>query len=196
MLQGDGSMKQIGVLGLQGGMQEHHELLGQLSGVKSIEVKYTKQLEEIDGLIIPGGESTTLGRLLRTFDMLEPLKKKILEGLPVWGTCAGMILLAKEIEEEATTHLGVMDIVVRRNAYGRQLGSFEITKEIDAIGKAVPLVFIRAPLVSKVGTQVKILAEVKGEIVACKEGNILATSFHPELTSNNSFHKYFIQDFC
>ncbi len=196
MHQGDGRMKYIGVLGLQGGVEEHHHLLAQLPEVKSIDVKYISQLEEIDGLIIPGGESTTLGRLLRVFNMLEPLKQKVLAGLPVWGTCAGMILLAKEIEEETTKHLEVMDITVRRNAYGRQLGSFETMQQVNAVEKAIPLVFIRAPLVSKIGEQVEILEEVRGEIVACKEKNMLATSFHPELTTDTSFHHYFVKDLC
>ena len=181
MHQGDGRMKYIGVLGLQGGVEEHHHLLAQLPEVKSIDVKYISQLEEIDGLIIPGGESTTLGRLLRVFNMLEPLKQKV---------------LAKEIEEETTKHLEVMDITVRRNAYGRQLGSFETMQQVNAVEKAIPLVFIRAPLVSKIGEQVEILAEVRGEIVACKEKNMLATSFHPELTTDTSFHHYFVKDLC
>ena len=167
MHQGDGRMKYIGVLGLQGGVEEHHHLLAQLPEVKSIDVKYISQLEEIDGLIIPGGESTTLGRLLRVFNMLEPTK-----------------------------HLEVMDITVRRNAYGRQLGSFETMQQVNAVEKAIPLVFIRAPLVSKVGEQVEILEEVRGEIVACKEKNMLATSFHPELTTDTSFHHYFVKDLC
>lgn len=193
MRQGDGKMKRIGVLALQGGIEEHHHLLGQIQGITSLDVKYKEQLKEIDGLIIPGGESTTLGRLLRTFDLLEPLREKIKEGLPVWGTCAGMILLAREIENESTKHLEMMDITVRRNAYGRQMGSFEVISEVEVVGKAVPMVFIRAPLVTKVGANVQILAKVEGEIVACKEGNKLVTSFHPELTKDISFHQYFVR---
>lgn len=189
-------MKYIGVIGLQGGVEEHHHLLARLPEVKSVDVKYTSQLKEVDGLIIPGGESTTLGRLLQSFHILRPLKENIIQGLPVWGTCAGMILLAKEIEEDSHQYLEVMDITVRRNAYGRQLGSFETHQYINVIGKTIPLVFIRAPLVSKVGEQVEVLAEVKGEIVACRERNMLATSFHPELTTDVSFHDYFIRNFC
>ena len=192
MHQGDGRMKYIGVLGLQGGVEEHHHLLAQLPEVKSIDVKYISQLEEIDGLIIPGGESTTLGRLLRVFNMLEPLKQKVLAGLPVWGTCAGMILLAKEIEEETTKHLEVMDITVRRNAYGRQLGSFETKAPVKGVGEDIDMVFIRAPYIESVGENVEILSTVDGNIVAAQEDNMLVTSFHPELTEDLRLHKYFI----
>ena len=120
----DGKMIKVGVLAIQGAVAEHLELLNQIPDVCAQEVKYLDELNEIDGLIIPGGESTAIGRLLRDFNLLQPLKERILNGMPVWGTCAGMILLAKSLENDPTVHLGVMDITVERNAYGRQLGSF------------------------------------------------------------------------
>ncbi len=189
-------MKRVGVLALQGGVEEHLHMLKEIQDIEPVSVKYVEDLEKLDGLIIPGGESTTLGKLLNRFGMLESLRNKINEGLPVWGTCAGMILLAKQIEEDIAKHLAVMDITVKRNAYGRQLGSFEIKaiiKEVSA--NPIPLVFIRAPYVSSVGKKVQILLKIEGKIVACRQDNILATSFHPELTSNRLFHEYFVREF-
>jgi len=187
-------MKRVGVLALQGGVEEHLEKLSQIENVIPVSVKYLQQFDEIDGLIIPGGESTALGLLLREFKLLEPLRKKILSGLPVWGTCAGMILLAKEIIDEVTRHLEVMDIRVRRNAYGTQLESFSTMAVMDKVtNKPIPLVFIRAPYVESVGPNVEVIYKIDEKIVACREKNMLATSFHPELTKDLSFHKYFIR---
>ena len=189
----DGKMIKVGVLAIQGAVAEHLELLNQIPDVCAQEVKYLDELNEIDGLIIPGGESTAIGRLLRDFNLLQPLKERILNGMPVWGTCAGMILLAKSLENDPTVHLGVMDITVERNAYGRQLGSFTTEVEIEKISSnKIPLVFIRAPYVTQVKSDVDILLEVYDHIVACQQKQMLATSFHPELTKDTSFHRYFI----
>lgn len=189
----DGKMIKVGVLAIQGAVAEHLELLNQIPDVCAQEVKYLDELNEVDGLIIPGGESTAIGRLLRDFNLLQPLKERILNGMPVWGTCAGMILLAKSLENDPTVHLGVMDITVERNAYGRQLGSFTTEVEIEKISSnKIPLVFIRAPYVTQVKSDVDILLEVNNHIVACQQKQMLATSFHPELTKDTSFHRYFI----
>ena len=189
----DGKMIKVGVLAIQGAVAEHLELLNQIPDVCAQEVKYLDELNEIDGLIIPGGESTAIGRLLRDFNLLQPLKERILNGMPVWGPCAGMILLAKSLENDPTVHLGVMDITVERTAYGRQLGSFTTEVEIEKISSnKIPLVFIRAPYVTQVKSDVDILLEVNDHIVACQQKQMLATSFHPELTKDTSFHRYFI----
>ena len=189
----DGKMIKVGVLAIQGAVAEHLELLNQIPDVCAQEVKYLDELNEIDGLIIPGGESTAIGRLLRDFNLLQPLKERILNGMPVWGTCAGMILLAKSLENDPTVHLGVMDITVERNAYGRQLGSFTTEVEIEKVSSnKIPLIFIRAPYVTQVKSDVDILLEVNDHIVACQQKQMLATSFHPELTKDTSFHRYFI----
>ena len=187
-------MKKIGVLAIQGAVREHVEMLDQIADVQGVWVKYEKELDEIDGLIIPGGESTAIGRLLRDFGLLEPLRAKILAGLPVWGTCAGMILLAKKLINDEMVHLGVMDIEVSRNGYGRQLGSFETTVHLPEVAdEAILLSFIRAPYVNAVGSGVDVLLEVEGRIVACRQGHMLATAFHPEITNDLAFHKYFVK---
>lgn len=182
----------IGVLSLQGGVIEHIKHI-QALGHTALEVKKLEDMQNIDGLILPGGESTSIGKILRERNMLIPLRESILSGLPVWGTCAGMILLAKEIENDKTTHLSVMDIKVRRNAYGSQIDSFETSDIIEELSNTpIPLIFIRAPYIVSVGNDVKILHKVNGNIVAARQNNILATSFHPELTDNLEFHRYFI----
>ena len=183
----------IGVLALQGGFQEHIHHINEL-GYDGVLVKTVEDLKNIKALIIPGGESTTMGKLLKVTSLLSPLKEMIKNGLPVWGTCAGMILLAKNIDGETVTHLGVMDISVRRNAYGTQLDSFSTQIKLDEVdSNPLDLVFIRAPYVSEVNNSVVVLAKVNNNIVAVRENNMLATSFHPELTSNTSFHKYFLK---
>ena len=180
----------IGVLALQGGFQEHIHHINEL-GYDGVLVKTVEDLKNIKALIIPGGESTTMGKLLKVTGLLSPLKEMIKNGLPVWGTCAGMILLAKNIDGETVTHLGVMDISVIRNAYGTQLDSFSTQIKLDEVdSNPLDLVFIRAPYVSEVNNSVVVLAKVNNNIVAVRENNMLATSFHPELTSNTSFHKY------
>ena len=170
-----------------------HERQIKAIGHEPVIVKYPEQLEEIDGIILPGGESTTMGKILNRTGLMEPLRGKIQSGLPVWGTCAGMILLAKELVNDSVTHLGVMDIAVRRNAYGSQIDSFATKKVIPAVdSKEIELVFIRAPYITSVKDGVKILCELDGHIVAAEEKNMLVTSFHPELTDNTAFLKYFV----
>ncbi|MDT8718896.1 pyridoxal 5'-phosphate synthase glutaminase subunit PdxT [Clostridium sp. 19966] len=182
----------IGVLAFQGGVIEHLKHLKAL-GVEPIEVKKAADLEGLQGIILPGGESTTIGKLLRDTHLFEPLHKKINSGLAVWGTCAGMILLAKNIQNDTRTHLAVMDIEVRRNAFGSQIDSFRVQESVEGISSdTIPLVFIRAPYIVKVGRDVQILHEFNGNIVAAREKNMLVTSFHPELTDNLEFHRYFI----
>ena len=187
----------IGVLALQGAFAEHRKMLEKL-GIESFEIRKKSDLSNavnnnnIDGLIIPGGESTVIGKLLYDLDLFDDIKKLILEGLPVFGTCAGLILLAKEIENDSRTYLGAMDIKVRRNAYGRQLGSFFTESEFKGVG-VIPMTFIRAPYISSVGKNVEILSEVDGNVVAAKENNILVTSYHPELNDDLKVHKFFAE---
>ena len=186
-------MKKIGVLAIQGSVAEHLEQLQRIKDVQTYEIKYVEDLEGMEGLIIPGGESTAIGRLLQDFHLLEPLKEQIRAGLPVWGTCAGMITLAKKLVGEPTVHLGTMDIEVTRNGYGRQLGSFVTKAKVKEVSDLeIPLVFIRAPYVSRVGNGVNVLLKIENRIVACRQHNMLVTSFHPELTDDLSFHQYFV----
>lgn len=182
----------IGVLSLQGGVIEHINHIKALNH-NAIEVKKVEDLNDINGLIIPGGESTTIGKLLVNLNLLQPIKEKIASGMPVWGTCAGLILLAKNIENSSDKHLDLMNIKVRRNAYGTQINSFETYETIKEVShEPIPLVFIRAPFVTEVNNSVEILCKVDEHIVAVKEKNMLATSFHPELTDNLEFHNYFL----
>lgn len=183
----------IGVLSFQGSVEEHLHILNSFDNVKAIPVKTLSALNEVDGLILPGGESTTISKLLDIFGLTKPLVNRINNGMAVWGTCAGLILLAKKIKGEAS-HLNVMDISVERNAYGTQIDSFVANSEISEISdKKLPLVFIRAPWIESAKENVQILSKVNGHIVAAKQKNMLATSFHPELTENKEFHKYFIK---
>ena len=185
----------IGILALQGAFAEHERVLERL-GVENVELRnledFQKYQKELSGLILPGGESTTMGKLLRDQDMLIPIREAILSGLPVFGTCAGLILLAKEITSQDESHLGTMDMVVERNAYGRQLGSFYTEAECKGVGQ-IPMTFIRGPIISSVGEDVEILATVDNQIVAAQEKNMLVTSFHPELTDDVRLHQYFIE---
>lgn len=182
----------IGVLAMQGAFREHIAMLRKFPDVTAFTVRRAEELSQCDGLIIPGGESTTIGKLLRDFHLMEPLREKIEEGLPVWGTCAGLILLAKTIDGQDDTYLRTMDIQVKRNAYGRQIDSFSETADIPFLGGAHPLVFIRAPYIQAVGPGVTVLLSLHGHIVAAEEKNMLATSFHPELRDDPAFHQYFI----
>lgn len=182
---------EIGVLGFQGAIVEHCRHIEEL-GERAVVVRYPEQLEELDGLILPGGESTTIGKLLHLTGMTEPLREKIQKGLPVWGTCAGMILLAKKIVGDSVTHLALMDMEVKRNAYGRQIDSFDVQLEIPEVDRRpLPLVFIRAPYITETGRNVRVLGRLEGHVIAAREGNMLATSFHPELTDSLAFHRYF-----
>lgn len=181
----------IGILGFQGAVIEHRRHIEKL-GHQAVIVRYPEQLEELKGIILPGGESTTIGKLLNRTGMMQPLRQKIQQGLPVWGTCAGMILLAKELVNDEARHLALMDIAVKRNAYGTQIDSFDLSIPIPGIStEPVPLVFIRAPYITEVGDNVNVLCRVEGHIVAAREKNMLVTSFHPELTDSSAFHRYF-----
>ena len=184
----------IGILALQGAFAEHAKVLDKL-GVDNVEIRnlddFQQHQSDLSGLILPGGESTTMGKLLRDQDMLIPIREAILSGLPVFGTCAGLILLAKEIASQEESHLGTMDMVVERNAFGRQLGSFYTEAECKGVG-SIPMTFIRGPIISSVGEDVEILATVDNQIVAAQEKNMLVTSFHPELTADVCLHQYFI----
>jgi pyridoxal 5'-phosphate synthase pdxT subunit len=189
-------MVRIGVLALQGDVAEHRAMLTEV-GADVVAVKRAEQLGEIDGLIIPGGESTTIGRLLRRFDMLQPLRHQVEHGLPVYGTCAGMILLADEVVDGAADQptVGGIDVTVQRNAFGRQRESFETDLAIPAVG-AAPLhaVFIRAPLITRVGERVQVLASLPdGRAVAARQGSVVVSSFHPELTDDSRVHRYFVR---
>ena len=180
----------IGILALQGAFAEHSAILQKL-GADSFEIRQKRDLAQpMDGLIIPGGESTVMGKLLKELDCYDEVRSRIENGLPVFGTCAGLILLAKEAEG-GKVQLGTMDIVARRNAYGRQLGSFSTTAEMKGVGE-VPMVFIRAPYITSVSGSTEVLAEVDGKIVAAREGSQLVTAFHPELTEDTRVHGYFL----
>lgn len=183
----------IGVLSLQGDFLEHIQILKRL-GVEAKEVRLPKDLEDLDGIILPGGESTTMARLLDVFNLREPLKRKIENGFSVWGTCAGMILLAKNIVQDRPVPLGLMDITVSRNAFGRQIESFQVPLRIKPLGsKPMLATFIRAPIISEIGDEVEVLARIEdGRIVAARQKNILVTSFHPELTTDTRLHEYFL----
>ena len=184
-------MTKVGVLALQGDFREHAAALREL-GAEPVEVRKPEHLDDLGGLIIPGGESTTIGKLAYTSGLREPLGEFV-RTYPTWGTCAGAIFLAKNIEGQAP-HLGVMDISVKRNAFGRQIDSF--TQPLDILGvEGGPYVavFIRAPIITQVGPQVQVLSRLdNGTIVAARQGNLLATSFHPELTPDHRMHKYFV----
>ena len=184
----------IGVLALQGDFAEHIVALNDL-GAEAIEVRTLDQLRVVDGLILPGGESTTIARLLIAFELLEPLRGLIADGLPVWGTCAGAILLAKQVPNLDRPPLAVMDITVERNAFGRQVDSFEADLSIAGIeGAPLRAIFIRAPVIRRTGRGVDVLASLEdGTVVAAREGRLLATSFHPELTDDRRVHGLFLE---
>jgi 5'-phosphate synthase pdxT subunit len=180
----------IGVLALQGDFAEHLTLLRAI-GVAAVEIRLPSQLAEIDALIIPGGESTTITRLLDIYELREPIRRLGLEGLPIWGTCAGAIVLAKHATHLDRPNLALMDIDVRRNAFGRQVDSFEEDLTVAGLGgEPFHAVFIRAPVIARTGPGVEMLAALPdGTIVAAREGALLATSFHPELTGDPRFHR-------
>jgi 5'-phosphate synthase pdxT subunit len=184
-------MDRVGVLALQGDVREHAAVLARL-GVEPVEVRTPEQLRSVDGLIIPGGESTTIGKLADRFGLTESLRRRIEEGMPTYGTCAGMIFLAAGVTQGSQPQLGVLDAVVERNAFGRQNESFEADLEVVGWQHPFHAVFIRAPWVAKVGSGVEVLAEVEGHPVMVRQGNILATSFHPELTDDDRVHRLFL----
>ncbi|HZG56515.1 pyridoxal 5'-phosphate synthase glutaminase subunit PdxT [Paenibacillus sp.] len=182
----------VGVLALQGAVAEHIRSI-ESCGAKGTIVKRTEQLDELDGLIIPGGESTTIGKLMRTYGFIEAVKAFSEQGKPIFGTCAGLIVLAERIVGEPAAHLGLLDVTVARNAFGRQRESFEIDLEMKDWNRPVRAVFIRAPLIESAGPDVDVLASYKDGIVAVRQGHLLGASFHPELTDDNSMHAYFIE---
>ena len=185
-------MMKIGVLALQGAFREHIEALQKL-GAETVEVRLPEQLEGLDGLIIPGGESTAIGKLAVKYGLLEAIRRYAQAGKPVYGTCAGMILLSRDVGRDQPL-LGVMDVTVERNAFGRQLDSFETNLDIPALGdETFPAVFIRAPKIESVGDGVKVLAKLPdGTPVAAQQDKMLVTAFHPELTDDLRFHRYFL----
>jgi 5'-phosphate synthase pdxT subunit len=195
-------MTKIGVLALQGAFIEHVKILRSL-GVEAVEVRLPQELDDLQGLIIPGGESTTIGKLAATYGLMRPLKQMADQGKPIWGTCAGLIFLAKDVEGVEQPLVGVMDLTVQRNAFGRQVDSFEADILVPALEvvseqteKDLPFhaVFIRAPLIAAVGEGVEVLSQVdEGSIVAARQNNLLATAFHPELTDDTRFHRYFVK---
>lgn len=193
----------VGVLALQGDFREHIVALSHCQ-VQAIEVRRVAELESIDALVIPGGESTTIVSLAKTFELFEPIKKRIAAGMPVYGSCAGMIMLANQIvaAKEGQETFGGIDITVRRNAFGRQIDSFESDVIAPAISNSpIRAVFIRAPWVEKVGKDVEVLATYTGtdgvsHAVAVRQGHLLATAFHPEITDDYSVHRYFLEKVC
>lgn len=181
----------IGVLSVQGAFIEHEQALSRL-GIQHFEIRQTKDLlQSFDGIILPGGESTVMGKLLHDLSLFNPIKEAISNGLPTFGTCAGLILLSKEIAEDETSHFATLDIRTKRNAYGRQLGSFQTEGDFKGIG-SIPMTFIRAPYVEAVYGDTQVLATVREHIVAVRNNHQLATAFHPELTDDLSVHKYFV----
>jgi pyridoxal 5'-phosphate synthase pdxT subunit len=188
----------IGVLSLQGDVREHARSLSDC-GVHSSLVRRPSELEAVDALVIPGGESTTISKLARIFDIFQPIQERISAGMPVYGSCAGMILLADRVEDAIVGQesFGGLDVTVRRNAFGRQVDSFETDLTFKGITQPpIRAVFIRAPWVESVGSSVEVLAEVDGHPVAVRSDHLFATSFHPELTGDNRIHKFFIEEVC
>ena len=189
----------IGVLALQGAFARHVEAL-ERCGAEAREVRQAGQLSELDALVIPGGESTTMIKLMTAFDIVEPLGKLLADGLPVFGTCAGMILLAADVTDaelnpDGTRHqhcFGAIDLTVRRNGYGRQIDSFEAPIEVTGLDEPMTAVFIRAPVVERVGVGVEVLAQVGEDPVLCRQGPVLVSSFHPELTDDDRLHQLFL----
>lgn len=193
------STRRVGALALQGDFREHLAVVRRL-GLEAIEVRTEEDLESVDALIIPGGESTAIGRLARIYNLIEPLRLRISEGMPVLGTCAGMIFLAAGTMKHEQPQLGVLDVVVERNAFGRQVDSFEAKLDVAGLSEPVHAVFIRAPWIHKVGSEVEVLATVPDtdsgdpHAVFVRQGRILATSFHPELTDDTRIHQMLIEE--
>jgi pyridoxal 5'-phosphate synthase pdxT subunit len=183
----------VGVLGLQGDVREHERAL-ERAGATPVVVRRPDEIASVDGVVLPGGESTTIGKLLDRFELLEPLRARALKGMPLYGTCAGMILMASEIEgpQAAPHRLGVMDIAVRRNAYGRQVDSFEADLDVAGLDSPLRAAFIRAPVVERVGPAVEVLAALDDRPVLVRERHLLASSFHPEMTGDERIHELFV----
>lgn len=185
------SRPRVGVLALQGDFREHLAILDDI-GADAVPVKTPADLASVDALVVPGGESTTIGKLAVRFGLIDPLRDAARTGLPIYGTCAGMILLAGAVTEGDQPLIGVLDVVVRRNAFGRQNESFEADLDIQGFNEPLHAVFIRAPWIEKVGEGVEVLASVDGHPVMVREGNILATSFHPEISGDGRVHQLLI----
>jgi 5'-phosphate synthase pdxT subunit len=183
-------MVKTGVLALQGDFREHVRALS-TAGASPVEVKTPAELADVDRLVIPGGESTTIGKLAHAYELVEPIRRRARDGMPVFGTCAGMILLAERVIDGEPL-LSLMDVTVRRNAYGRQVDSFETDVEVEGIGHPVRGVFIRAPWIEDVGPGVRVLSEHDGRPVVLQQGRLLAASFHPELVGETALHDYFL----
>ncbi|MBR2632487.1 MAG: pyridoxal 5'-phosphate synthase glutaminase subunit PdxT [Lentisphaeria bacterium] len=184
----------IAVLALQGDFEEHQSAVERLS-IETLQLRQRSDLEqEFDALILPGGESTVQGKLLRELDMFDPICERIKSGLPVMATCAGLILLAREIAGSDVRHFGVLDVTVQRNAYGRQLESFQACGKFTGADEEIPMSFIRAPRIERVGSGVEVLAKVGDTPVAVRENNILGMAFHPEVSADNSVMRYFIEN--
>lgn len=184
-------MAKIGVLALQGAVKEHIQQI-ELLGHDAVAVKTSDNLRGIDGLILPGGESTTIGKLLNRYDLLAPIQAMAQQGVPMFGTCAGLILLAKKIKDSKNPYLGLVDVEVERNSFGRQVDSFEVSLSIPSIGDEITAVFIRAPHIVSVGEHVEILATYEERIVLARDGQFLGCSFHPELTDDVRILEFFI----
>lgn len=185
-------MVKVGVLALQGAVREHVNAI-EACGAEAVVIKHKEELKDVDGLILPGGESTTMRRLIDKYDFMDALKEFAHEGKPMFGTCAGLILLAKNIVGYETPHIGVMDITVERNSFGRQRESFEADLMIKDVAENFPAVFIRAPHIVEAGEEVEILAKHNDRIVAAREGQFLGCSFHPELTDDSRLTDYFVR---
>jgi 5'-phosphate synthase pdxT subunit len=183
----------VGVLALQGDVREHERALDAV-GATPVRVKRSDELNSVEGLIIPGGESTTIGKLLDRFELLGPLNERISDGMPVYGTCAGLILMASTVvgKEDAPHRVGALDVDVRRNAYGRQLDSFEAGLEVAGLDTPFTAVFIRAPVIERTGEDVSVMAAYDGHPVLVRQGRLLASSFHPEMTADRRIHEMFI----
>jgi 5'-phosphate synthase pdxT subunit len=192
-LEGGRRALKIGVLGLQGDVREHVNALESINATPVV-VKRIDDVASVDGLIIPGGESTTIGKLLERFGLLEPISERARAGMPLYGTCAGLILMAKHTvgDRDAPHRLGVMDVAVRRNAYGRQVDSFETDISVDGLDGPFRAVFIRAPAIEAVGAEVDVLSEHDGRAVIVRQGHLLGSSFHPEMTGDARVHRLFV----
>ncbi len=183
----------VGVCAIQGDFERHISMLNQLQGIEPVEVRTPEELETVERLIIPGGESTTVGLLMQRYGLAEAIKKRALNDMPLWGTCMGMILLAKTIEDRPDQFtLKLLDVCVKRNAFGAQINSFTSSIHFEPLCRNVEVVFIRAPIVSSYGTGVEILATLEDKIIAVRQNSILGTSFHPELSDDTEIHEYFL----
>ncbi len=185
----------VGILALQGDVQEHAKILRGL-GVEPVEVRTVEELKGLAGVIVPGGESTTIGKMLVSSGLLDGLRSYFYKGGPVWGTCAGMVLAASATTGPRQPLIGLMNALVERNGFGRQVHSFEKDLDVDGFDEPFTGVFIRAPFFEDVGPGVEVLSEVDGKVVAARGENILVTAFHPELTEDTRFHEYFLEEVC